>query len=102
MVKNWAAAQKESAFQSAFAVRQMEIGLVSVLSLVLGARLFGLALLHGLKYPRWIGGLAIAGGTSTVLFGSRDGHSAAFLISKWRSTCPRVRSLSRGCSPSVC
>ena len=40
MVENWAAAaeaQKESAFQSAFAVRQVEIGLASVLSLVLGA-----------------------------------------------------------------
>lgn len=72
MVENWAAAaQKESAFQSAFAVRQVEIGLASVLSLVLGATatLFGVALLDGLKYPRWIGGLAIAGGVSTALSG---------------------------------
>jgi hypothetical protein len=74
MVENWAAAaaaQKESAFQSAFAVRQLEIGLASVLSLVLGATatLFGVALLDGLKYPRWIGGLAIAGGASTALSG---------------------------------
>jgi hypothetical protein len=74
MVENWAAvaaAQKESAFQSAFAVRQVEIGLASVLSLVLGATatLFGVALLDGLKYPRWIGGLAIAGGASTALSG---------------------------------
>ena len=72
MVENWAAAvQKESAFQSAFAVRQVEIGMASVLSLVLGATatLFGMALLDGLKYPRWIGGLAIAGGASTVLSG---------------------------------
>src|SRR5690348_2359063 len=37
MVENWAAAtQKGSAFQSAFAVRQVEIGLASMLSLVLG------------------------------------------------------------------
>ena len=72
MVENWAAAaQKESAFQSAFAVRQVEIGLASVLSLVLGATatLFGVALLDGLKYPRLIGGLAIAGGASTALSG---------------------------------
>ena len=64
MVEHWvaaAAAQKESAFQSAFAVRQVEIGLASVLSLVLGATatLFGVALLDGLKYPRWIGGLPL-------------------------------------------
>ena len=72
MVENWAAAaQKESAFQSAFAVRQVEIGLASVLSLVLGATatLLGVALLDGVKYPRWIGGLAIAGGAPTALSG---------------------------------
>ena len=60
VVENWAAAgaaQKESAFQSALAVREVEIGLASMLSLVLGATatLFGVALLDGLTYPRWIG-----------------------------------------------
>ena len=74
MVENWmaaAATQKESALQSAFAVRQVEIGLASVLSLVLGATaaLFGVALLDGLRYPGRIGGLAIAGGASTALSG---------------------------------
>jgi hypothetical protein len=74
MVENWAAAvavQKDSAFQSAFAVRQVEIGLASVLSLALGmaAALYGVALLDGRKYPRWAGGLAIAGGVPTALSG---------------------------------
>ena len=72
MVENWsAAAQKESAFQSAFAVRQVEIGLASMLSIVLGATatLLGVALLDGLSYPRWMGALAIAGGASTAVSG---------------------------------
>ena len=71
MVENWTAAQKESAFQSALAVRQVKIGLASVLNLVLGATatLFGIALLDGLTYPRWIGGLAVVGGASTALSG---------------------------------
>jgi len=71
MVENWAAAQKESAFQSAFAVRQVEIGLASMLSLVLGATvtILGVALLDGLAYPRWMGALAIAGGASTAVSG---------------------------------
>jgi len=72
MVENWAvAAQKENALQSAFAVRQVEIGLAGMLSLVFGATatLFGIALLGGLTYARWIGALAIVGGASTVLSG---------------------------------
>ena len=49
MVQNWATAaitQKPIAFQSAFAVRQLEIGLASVLSILLGATatLYGVAL----------------------------------------------------------
>jgi hypothetical protein len=74
MVQNWAiaaATQKDIAFQSAFAVRQLEIGLASVLSLLLGATatLYGVALLDGLTYPRWLGGLAIVSGVPTSLSG---------------------------------
>jgi hypothetical protein len=74
MVQNWATAaatQKDIAFQSAFAVRQLEIGLASVLSLLLGATatLYGVALLDGLTYPRWLGGLAIVSGVPTSLSG---------------------------------
>src|ERR1700736_2986958 len=74
MVQNWATAaatQKDIAFQSAFAVRQLEIGLASVLSLLLGATatLYGVALFDGLTYPRWLGGLAIVSGVPTSLSG---------------------------------
>jgi hypothetical protein len=72
-VQNWATAPatpKAIAFQSPFAVRQMEIGLASVLSIVLGATatLYGVALLNS-EYPRWVGPLAIVGGLPTPLSG---------------------------------
>ena len=66
-VDAWAAApaaEKPAAFSAAFAVRQIEIGLASMLSFLFGATsaMFGL-LLHGDgRYPRWIGGAAFAGG----------------------------------------
>jgi hypothetical protein len=52
-------------------VRQLEIGLASVLSLLLGATatLYGVTLLDGLTYPRWVGGLAIVSGVPTSLSG---------------------------------
>jgi hypothetical protein len=76
-----AAADKPTAFSAAFAVRQIEIGLASLLSLLFGATcvLFGL-LLHGDgRYPRWIGGAAFAGGTGFAAGGvaiARGGFSA--------------------------
>lgn len=74
MVQNWATAaltQKPIAFQSAFAVRQLEIGLASVLSILLGATatLYGVAFLGNRTYPRWLGALAIVGGVPTSLSG---------------------------------
>src|SRR5262249_23499739 len=54
-----APAQKELAFQSAFAVRQIEIGLAAMFALSLGltTAIYGVAL--ALEFPRWIGVLAI-------------------------------------------
>ena len=74
MVDAWAAApasEKEGVFHAAFAVRQLEIGLASMMSLSLGltAVTFGVALLGDDIYPRWIAGLAIAGGVPTVVAG---------------------------------
>jgi hypothetical protein len=74
MVENWAAAaaaQKPIAFQAAFGVRQLEIGLASVLSLLIGATatLYGIALLKDRTYPKWIGGLGILAGVPTSLSG---------------------------------
>jgi hypothetical protein len=67
MVDAWAAApsaQKETAFYAAFAVRQVEIGLASVVSLMFGltAALYGVALLGDRQYPKWLAALAFAGG----------------------------------------
>jgi len=74
MVNAWAAApalQKDGAFHAAFAVRQIEVGLASMVSLSLGltAALAGAALLADGTYPRWLGGLAIAGGIPTTIAG---------------------------------
>jgi len=80
MVDAWAAAradQQAGAFQAAFAVRQIEVGLASMLSLALGltATLSGAMLLVDRTYPRWLAGLAIAGGVPTVIAGVEIAHS---------------------------
>ena len=74
MVDFWAAAaapEKAGAFHAAFAVRQVEIGLASMLSLSLGLTmtLYGIALLGDETYPKWFTGLAIAGGVPTMVAG---------------------------------
>lgn len=74
MVDAWAAAsagQKEIAFHAAFAVRQVEIGLASIVSLLFGLTVtgYGIALLVDHTYPKWIGGLAIVGGMPTTVAG---------------------------------
>jgi hypothetical protein len=74
MVDTWAMAptsQKEVAFHAAFAVRQVEIGLASILSLLFGLTVivYGVALLVDRTYPKWIGGLAIVGGVPTTVAG---------------------------------
>ena len=72
MVDAWAvapASQKEGAFHAAFAVRQVEIGLASMLSLLFGltVTVYGVALLVDHTYPKWVGGLAIVGGVPTTV-----------------------------------
>jgi hypothetical protein len=74
MVDAWAsapAAQKEVAFHAAFAVRQVEIGLASLLCLLLGltVTVYGVVLLVDHTYPKWMGGLAIVGGVPTTVAG---------------------------------
>lgn len=75
MVDAWAAApavQKETVFQAAFAVRQIEIGLASMASLSMGlaTTLYGVALLVDRTYPKWVGGIAIMGGVPTMVAGA--------------------------------
>ena len=74
MVDRWSGASGEArrlAFEGAFAVRQIEIGLASLLSLTFGltAVLFGTAMLYSGRYPRWLAGLGLAGGVATVAAG---------------------------------
>jgi hypothetical protein len=74
VVDAWAAAPPEherAAFHAAFAVRQIEIGFASMVSLLLGATasLYGALLLGDRTYPGWLGGLAIAGGLPTAVAG---------------------------------
>jgi len=74
MVDAWTAApaaQKEGVFHAAFAVRQIEIGLASMVSLSMGltAAMYGEALLVDQTYPKWVGGLALIGGVPTMVAG---------------------------------
>ena len=74
-VDAWAAApaaEKAAAFSAAFAVRQIEIGLASLLSILFGATaaLYGLLLYGDGRYPTWIGGVAVAGGIGFAVGGA--------------------------------
>ena len=74
MVDTWAAApasEKDAALRAAFAVRQVEVGMASMASLLLGltATASGVALWREPAVPRWLGGLAILGGVPTMIAG---------------------------------
>jgi hypothetical protein len=73
-VDRWAAAsgpQKYAAFEVAFGVRQIEIGLAAIATIGFGvtAALFGVAMLIDGRFPRWLGLLPIVGGVPTVIAG---------------------------------
>jgi len=75
VVERWASAAGEArapAFEAAFAVRQVEVGLASLLSLVSGLTLavFGVALALSARYPSWLGGLGLLGGLGMVAAGA--------------------------------
>jgi hypothetical protein len=74
MAHRWAAAGGETrvlAYEAAFAVRQIEVGLTSLFGLVFGSTLtvFGLAMLLSIRYPPWLGGIGLLGGLGTVTIG---------------------------------
>lgn len=74
MVDNWAAAaepEKTSLFHATFAVRQIEVGLASMSSLLFGLTVlvYGIALVIDQQFPRWLGALAIASGIPTAISG---------------------------------
>lgn len=75
MVDSWAmapATQKGIAFHAAFAVRQVEIGFASTLSLLFGltVTMYGVALLRDRMYPKWVAALGIVGGVPTTIAGA--------------------------------
>ncbi len=74
MVDAWAAAgpsEKASMFHASFAVRQIEVGLASVTSLLFGITLslYGLAMWGRNPYRKWIAALAIVGGVPMAVAG---------------------------------
>ena len=83
MVDGWMATAepgKAALFQAAFGVRQIEVGLASITSLLLGltASTYGMALLIDRRFPRWQGAFAIVGGAPTAIAGvviARTGFS---------------------------
>ena len=74
MVDSWASRpepEKTAIFQAALGVRQIEIGLASITSLIMGLTvvLYGIALLIDWRFPRWIGAIALAGGAPMAVAG---------------------------------
>ncbi|MDA2935334.1 hypothetical protein MYX82_13480 [Acidobacteria bacterium AH-259-D05] len=80
MVDRWTSAPPDSKslfFESAFGVRQIEIGLASMMSLLVGLTvvLFGVALLLSLEGPTWLGLLGMLGGFATMAAGVVQAHT---------------------------
>ena len=66
-----ASSQKDTAFQAAFAVRQVEIGLASMVCVAFGLTgvVYGRILLFDRAYPKWLATLAVLGGAPTTVAG---------------------------------
>jgi hypothetical protein len=78
MVDRWAAATGEGrglAFEAALAVRQIEIGLASLFSLVMGltVTVFGIAMIRSTRFPSWVGAIGLLGGAGLVAAGAAQG-----------------------------
>jgi hypothetical protein len=80
MVDRWAHASSEAraaAFEGAFAVRQIEVGLASLLSVLFGLTLsaFGVSLVSSRRFPTWLGWLGLLGGLGTVAAGIAQAYT---------------------------
>jgi hypothetical protein len=77
MVDMWAATPEPAMFSAALGVRQIEVGLASMTSLLLGltAAIYGIALLIDGRFPGWIGVVAIVGGVPTAVAGVVMAHT---------------------------
>lgn len=74
-VDRWAATTGEAralAFEAAFAVRQIEVGLASLLSLLSGVTVavFGVSILLSTRYPSWVGGIGLLDGLGLAAAGA--------------------------------
>jgi hypothetical protein len=74
-VDRWATATGDARaviYYAALAVRQIEIGLASLLSMTTGLTLiaFSFAMLLGARYPRWLGAIALLDGLGMVAAGA--------------------------------
>jgi hypothetical protein len=80
MVTRWAQADGEArarAFEGAFAVRQIEVGMASLLGVLFGLTIaaFGIAMLLGRRFPMWLGWLGLLGGLGTVAAGVAQAYT---------------------------
>jgi hypothetical protein len=74
MVDRWAAAaeaDRAAVFEAAFAVRQVEIGLASFFSLLIGltAAAFSLGMIFSRRYPAWLGYFGLVGAVISLAGG---------------------------------
>jgi len=94
-VDRWAGstgAARERAFEAAFAVRQVEIGAASLLSIVSGVTVgtFALAMLASRRFPAWVGAIGLLGGLATVAAGvvqAYTGFSALAMLLSMPAGC---------------
>ena len=80
MVDRWTQASGEAralAFEGAFAVRQVEVGMASLLSVLFGltVSVFGISMLVGRRFPPWLGGLGLVGGLGTLAAGVAQAYT---------------------------
>jgi len=80
MVDRWAASpaeHKEAVFWAAYGVRQVEVGVASLMSLLLGLTIFsyGIALLSTTMYPRWVGVVGLLGALGLIAAGVVQAYS---------------------------
>ena len=79
MVDGWQAApaeEKQASFLAALAVRQVEVGLASLVSVLFGTTivLYGIAVAVTRVYPQWLGWVAAIAGAGTLAGGFVTAH----------------------------